>query len=121
MEGLDFEKYLKKTNFAEDADRILNAFRVGKIHTYMDLQNAPVRLGTSVAGYSTYQLVAELNAAITAEEADDVPAIDEAVSVSAAAESKPVKTEQLKKAPAAEEKAGRRSKRGASADKADKA
>ena len=121
---MDWEKYLKKTNFAADTKKILNAFRVGKILTYMDLQNAPIRLGASVAGYSTYQLVAELNAAIAAEEASDVPPIVEATAASVASESKvetPKKTEQPKKAPKAEKRTGSRGRQGASADKAEKA
>ncbi len=121
---MDWEKYLKKTNFAKDTKKILNSFRVGKIYTYMDLQNAPIRLGANVAGYSTYQLVQELNQAIASEESSDVPPIAEAAAASVASEAKVVKkaeTEQPKKAPKAEKRTGSRSKRGASSDKADKA
>ena len=118
---MDWKKYLKETNYAKDTDRILNAFRVGKILTYMDLQNAPVRLGAVVCGYSTYLLVAELNAAIAAEKAADVPPIDKAAAASVAAESTATKeTEQPEKASTGK-RSGGRSKQGATAEKADKA
>lgn len=105
---MDWKKYLLKTPFKNDADRLVNAFRVYKIKSYDDLQNLAVKSGGSAGGFDAFLLVAELNKVFAAEKASDLPPIEEAVVASAAKEPKAeVKTGQPKKAPAPKRTGGR--------------
>ena len=93
---MDWKKYLLKTPYKEDADQVVNAFRVGKIVSYDDLQNAPVRMGARVCGYDVYSLVRDLNQVIAEEKSSEIPPVSLAVAASADAKPKAEKTERAK-------------------------
>jgi hypothetical protein len=118
---MDWKKYIRKTPFKNDADKIVNAFRVYKIHSYEDLQNLSIKSGGICAGFDSFLLVAEVNKAFAEEKASDLPPIEEAADASAAKEPKAeVKTGQPKKAPTPK-RSGGRARSGASDTKAAKA
>lgn len=102
---MEWKSYLLKTPYAEEADRLVNAFRIGKIVSYDDLQNAPVRLGARVCGYDVYGLVRDLNKVIAEEKSIEILAVGEAVAASAAA--KPAAEKKAERSKAASE-AGKR-------------
>lgn len=102
---MEWKKYLLKTPYAEEADRLVNAFRIGKIVSYDDLQNAPVRLGAKVCGYDVYGLVRDLNQVIAEEKSSEIPSVDEAVAASVAVE--PAEGKKAERSKAASE-AGKR-------------
>ena len=110
---MDWKKYLLKTPYKTEADRLVNAFRIGKIVSYDDLQNAPVRFGAQVCGYDVYGLVRDLNQVIAEEKSSEIPAVSEAVAASAVAKPKPEKTERAKKASEAGKRSGSPARRGA--------
>jgi len=111
---MEWIKYLLKTPFKEDADRIVTAFRVYKINSYQDLQNLPAKIGARIGAHDTYQVIAALNKVFAEEKASDLPPIEEAVVASAAKEPEAeIKTGQPKKAPVPE-RTGERARQGAS-------
>lgn len=118
---MDWKKYVQKTPFKDDADKIVNSFRVYKIHSYEDLQNLTIRCNGNLGGIDAFLLVAELNKAFAEEKASDLPPIEEVVDASAAKEPEAeVKTGQSKKAPS-RKRSGGRTRSGASDSKVEKA
>lgn len=109
---MEWKKYLLKTPYKVEADRLVNAFRIGKIVSYDDLQNAPVRLGARVCGYDVYGVVRDLNQVITEEKSSEIPPVSEAVAASAAAKPQAEKTERAK-ASEAGKRTGSPARRGA--------
>ncbi len=102
---MDWKKYLLKTPYKKEADRLVNAFRIGKIVSYDDLQNAPIRLGAQVCGFDVYGLVRDLNQVIAEEKSSEIPSVSKAVAASAAA--KPTAGKKAERSKAASE-AGKR-------------
>ena len=71
-----FDELLAGSPFADKAKEIEKALAAARVKTLDDLDNAPRLLGSSVAGYSTYQICAFLRqAAIEREIQKSVPIV----------------------------------------------
>ena len=71
-----FDELLAGSPFVDKAKEIEQALNAARVKTLDDLDNAPRLLGSSVAGYSTYQICAFLRqAAIEREIQKSVPIV----------------------------------------------